>query len=83
MKVIDKLFNKNFVMVVIGQMISIFGNSVLRFALPLYILDQTGSTTICGAILATSTIPTILFSPLGGIVADRSNRRNLMVWFLR
>lgn len=79
MKTIDKLFNKNFIMVVIGQMISIFGNAVLRFALPLYILDQTGSTTVFGAILAISTIPTLLFSPLGGILADRSNRRNLMV----
>lgn len=79
MKKIDKLFNKNFIMVVIGQMISIFGNAVLRFALPLYILDQTGSTTIFGVILAISTIPTILFSPLGGILADRINRRNLMV----
>lgn len=66
-------------MVVIGQMISIFGNAVLRFALPLYILDQTGSSTIFGTILAIATVPTLLFSPLGGILADRVNRRNLMV----
>lgn len=75
----EKLYNKNYVMVLIGQMVSIFGNSILRFALPLYILDQTGSTTIFGTILAISTIPTILFSPIGGILADRVNRRNLMV----
>jgi len=75
----EKLFNRNFVMVIIGQLISIFGNSVLRFALPLYILDQTGSTAIFGSILAIATIPTILFSPLGGILADRFNRKNLMV----
>lgn len=66
-------------MVVIGQMISIFGNAILRFALPLYILDKTGSTTIFGTILAVSTIPTILFSPLGGILADRVNKKNMMV----
>ncbi len=75
----EQLFNRNFLMVIIGQMISIFGNAVLRFALPLYILDQTGSTSIFGSILAISTIPTLLFSPLGGILADRVNRRNLMV----
>ncbi len=75
----ELLFNRNFLMVIIGQMISIFGNAVLRFALPLYILDQTGSTSIFGSVLAISTIPTLLFSPLGGILADRMNRRNLMV----
>lgn len=79
MNIEKPLFNRNFLMVIIGQMISVFGNAVLRFALPLYILDQTGSTSIFGTILAISTIPTILFSPLGGILADRMNRRNLMV----
>lgn len=74
-----KLFNKNYVMVVVGQMVSIFGNAILRFALPLYVLDQTGSTTIFGSILALATIPTILFSPFGGILADRVNKKNMMV----
>ena len=73
------LFNRNFVMVILGQLISIFGNSVLRFALPLYVLDKTGSVTLFGSTLAISTIPTILFSPFGGILADRANKRNLMV----
>ncbi len=74
-----KLFNRNFIIVITGQIISIFGNAVLRFALPLYILDQTGSTTIFGSILAVAAIPTIIFSPFGGILADRFNRKNLMV----
>lgn len=73
------LFNRNYVMVVVGQMVSIFGNAILRFALPLYVLDQTGSTTIFGSILALATIPTILFSPFGGILADRVNKKNMMV----
>lgn len=74
-----KLINRNFLIVIIGQMISLFGNAILRFALPLYLLDQTGSSAIFGSTLAISTIPTILFSPFGGILADRVNRRNLMV----
>jgi MFS family permease len=74
-----KLFNKNFIIVVLGQLISIFANSILRFALPLYILDKTGSTAIFGSILAAAAVPPILFSPLGGILADRYNRKNIMV----
>lgn len=76
----ENLFNKNFVLVILGQLISIFANSVLRFALPLYILDQTGSTAVFGIILAAAAVPPIIFSPLGGILADRCNRKNIMVF---
>ena len=38
-----KRFSKDFIFVIIGQIISLFGNAVLRFALPLYLFDQTGS----------------------------------------
>ena len=40
--------NRNFVMVVIGQIISLFGNAILRFALPLYLLNETGSAALFG-----------------------------------
>lgn len=36
-------------MVVIGQIISLFGNAILRFALPLYLLNETGSAALFGA----------------------------------
>ncbi len=75
----NKLFHKSFCFMILGQIISIFGNSILRFALPLYVLDKTGSAGLFGSILALSMIPTILFSPIGGILADRVNRRNIMV----
>lgn len=64
---------------VIGQIISLFGNAILRFALPLYILDKTGSPAIFGIVLAISIIPVILLSPIAGILADRVNRRTIMV----
>ena len=35
-----KLFHKDFTLVVAGQIISLFGNAVLRFALPLYLLRE-------------------------------------------
>ena len=75
----QKLFNRNFVMVVIGQLISLFGNSILRFALALYVLDITGSATIFGTVTGFAIIPTIILSPFGGMIADRVNRRNIMV----
>lgn len=76
-----KNFDKNFVLVVIGQIISILGSAILRFALDLYILDITSRADIFAAVLAISAIPIVIFSPVGGAVADRVNRRNLMVIF--
>jgi len=73
------IFRKDFSLVVIGQIISLFGNQILRFALPLYLLNQTGSSALFGTILALSFIPMILLYPIGGIVADRVNKRNIMV----
>lgn len=75
----QKLFSKDFTLVVIGQIISLFGNATIRFALPLYLLNLTGSSALYGAVTACAFIPAILLSPVGGIVADRVNKRNIMV----
>jgi len=75
----NTIFKKDFTLVAVGQIISIFGNQILRYALPLYLLNQTGSAALFGTILALSFIPMILFFPIGGIIADRVNKRNIMV----
>ena len=46
----DRGFSKDFLFVVIGQIISLFGNQILRYALPLYLLNQTGSSALFGTI---------------------------------
>ena len=72
-------FGKDFVLVVIGQIISLFGNAILRFALPLALLRQTGSAALFGLVSACSFAPMILLSLVGGVLADRVNKRNIMV----
>ena len=75
----NKLFSKDFTLVVIGQIISLFGNATIRFALPLYLLNLTGSAALYGTVTACAYIPAVVLSPVGGIVADRVNKRNIMV----
>ena len=75
----EKLFTKNFTLLVLGQVTSLFGNFILKLALSMYVLEVTGSATIFAGILSIATIPTILLSPFGGILSDRANRRNIMV----
>lgn len=73
-----KSFPKDFTLMVIGQIVSILGATLLRFALSLYVLDITGRADVFATLYAISSIP-LLLSPLGGAIADRFNRRNLMV----
>ena len=75
----EKLFTKNFALLILGQLTSLFGNFILKLALSMYVLEATGSAAIFAGILSAATIPTILLSPLGGILADRADRRNIMV----
>ncbi len=75
----QKLFTKNFVLLILGQLASLFGNFILKLALSMYVLEVTGSAAIFAGILSVATIPTIVLSPLGGILADRADRRNIMV----
>ena len=70
---------RDFTLVVAGQIISLFGNAILRFALPLYLLKETGSSALFGTVTACALLPMILLSLLGGMLADRVNKRDIMV----
>ncbi|WP_419496982.1 MFS transporter [Bifidobacterium pullorum] len=62
-----------------GQGLSLFGSMMLRFAMSMWVLDETGSATVFASVLAAAIVPTILLSPFGGVLADRVNRRTIMV----
>lgn len=73
------MWRRDFTLVVIGQIVSLFGNAVLRFALPLWLLRETGSSALFGVVTAVSFAPMIALSLVGGALADRVNKRNIMV----
>ena len=75
----EKTLNRNFIFLIIGQASSMFGTALLKFTLSLLILDLTGSATLFGTITAIGYLPPIFLSPIGGIIADRCNKKNLMI----
>lgn len=75
----EKLFNRNFTLLLLGQVFSLIGNYTLKFALSIYVLERTGSAAIFAGLLAVATVPQVLLAPIGGLLADRLNRRNMMV----
>ena len=75
-----KLWNRDFSLLVIGQVISIFGNMILSWALPFYVLDITGSAAMFGLVLAVPNVSLLIMSPIGGILADRFRKQRIMFW---
>ena len=74
-----KTLNRNFILLIIGQASSMFGTVLLKFTVSLLILDLTRSAALFGTITAISYLPPIFLSPIGGIMADRNDKRNLMI----
>lgn len=75
----EKTLNRNFVFLIIGQASSMFGTVLLKFTVSLLILDLTRSAALFGLITAISYLPPVFLSPIGGMIADRYNKRNLMM----
>jgi len=67
-----------FILIVLGQIVSLFGNAALRFALPLYLLRQTGSAALYGGITALAMLPALAGMLTGGALADRCRKARLM-----
>jgi MFS family permease len=62
-----------------GQAISLTGTWMQMAAQSWLVLSLTGSATKLGLIIALQTLPVLLLGPYGGVVADRVNKRRLMV----
>ena len=72
------LHTRNFRLFFIGQLISNSGNWLTTVALTLLVLHRTNSGVYVGLIAACQYGPVLLLTAWGGLVADRSNKRNLL-----
>jgi MFS family permease len=62
-----------------GQSVSLIGTWMQMAAQSWLVLTLTGSATALGVILALQTLPVLLLCPYGGVIADRVDKRRLMV----
>ncbi len=63
-----------------GQAISLSGTWMQMAAQAWLVLTLTGSATTLGLIVALQTLPILLLGPYGGVIADRVDKRRLMLW---
>ena len=73
------LGHRNFQLFFSGQLISLIGTWMQSVAQSWLVYRLTGSALLLGSVGFASQIPVFLFAPLGGITADRLNRRYVVI----
>jgi DHA3 family macrolide efflux protein-like MFS transporter len=70
---------RNFVLIWAGQTVSVIGSRLTSFALGIWVLRETGSTTAFALIFVAMALPALLISPIAGALVDRWDRRVTMI----
>lgn len=70
---------KKFLVIWAGELISCIGSGMTAFALSMCVYQMTGSVSYVSLVTLLAYMPTILLSPIGGVLADRYDRRLLMI----
>ncbi|MGH2416294.1 MAG: MFS transporter, partial [Microcystaceae cyanobacterium] len=68
-----------FIVIWLGQLVSLVGSGLTNFALGVWVYQQTGSATQFALISLFATLPTVVFSPVAGALVDRWNHRWAMI----
>jgi MFS family permease len=68
-----------FVLVWIGQLVSLTGSGLTGFILGIWAYQRTGSVQVFALTALAGTLPTLLLSPLAGVLVDRRDRRLVML----
>jgi len=71
--------NANYRRYFTGQAISLVGTWMQAIAQSYFVYQLTHSATDVGFIVALQTLPVLLLGPYGGVVADRVDKRKLMI----
>lgn len=71
--------NKDFMLLWLGQLVSLLGNNMHSLAVMWYVLEKTGSTVKTGITLVFTVLPMVLLSPITGALADRWDRKKIIV----
>ncbi|MHA2239073.1 MAG: MFS transporter, partial [Candidatus Hodarchaeales archaeon] len=70
---------RGYLVIWIGQLISLFGSGVVQFAIIWWLTTTTGSALILALASFASLIPLVIFTPISGVFADRWNKKHLIL----
>src|SRR3989339_398250 len=78
-EIFKSLKHRNFRLFFLGQIISVTGTWLQLTAMPWLVYHITSSTILLGLVGFLSQIPILLIAPFAGAVADRYNRRKILI----
>jgi len=78
MNVQNKSF-KGFLIIWLGQLMSAIGSGLTAFALGVFVFQKTQSATSFSLIILFSFLPSLILLPFGGVLADRFDRKKMMI----
>ena len=70
---------KGFIVIWIGQIVSVLASSMSHFGLSLWMYQQTESATAMGLMQVFFITPFLIISPIAGVMVDRYNRKLMMM----
>lgn len=76
----NKKWKSQFIVVALGQAISMLGSQGVQFALIWWLAEKTSSPLMLGISGIVAYLPMSLFSPIAGIAADRYNRKFISIF---
>ena len=68
-----------FLVIWIGQIVSILASGMSQFALTIWMYKQTHSATAMGLMTVAFSVPFLLVTPFAGVMVDRYNRKVMMM----
>src|SRR6202171_2680043 len=78
-RMLGALRHRNYRLFLTGQIISTVGTWMQSVAMPWLALELTGSALLVGLVLAAQFLPVLVGGPLGGVIADRYSKRNVLL----
>ena len=76
----NKKWKSQFIIVALGQAVSMLGSHGVQFALIWWLAEKTSSPLMLGISGIVAYLPMSLFSPIAGIIADRYNRKFISIF---
>ncbi len=75
----DKKWLQQTALFLASQQVSLFGSSIVQYAITWYITLETQSGAMMAISILANMLPALIMSPFAGVWADRYNRKTLMI----
>src|SRR4030081_434371 len=78
-RMLGALRHRNYRLFLTGQVVSTIGTWMQSVAMPWLALQLTHNALLVGLVLAAQFLPVLVGGPLGGVIADRYRKRNILL----